>query len=191
MMIIAIPAFLEIEYVLKLWLQKIPTYTVIFAKLTIIMLIFDCLSRPLHLAIFATGTVKKYQIIQSSIYLLILPISYILLKKLHVTPNVIIGVLALFKFIVLTVRIKLTSTLIAIPINKYIKNVLVPSVQCLILSLILPLVITLSYPASLTRVCFTCSISLLSSTIIIYTCGLTYDEKQFIKNQIHKIVLKR
>ena len=40
MMIIAIPAFLEIEYVLKLWLQKIPTYTVIFAKLTIIMIIF-------------------------------------------------------------------------------------------------------------------------------------------------------
>lgn len=32
MMIIAIPAFLEIEYVLKLWLQKIPTYTVIFAN---------------------------------------------------------------------------------------------------------------------------------------------------------------
>ena len=191
MMIIAIPAFLEIEYVLKLWLQKIPTYTVIFAKLTIIMIIFDCLSRPLHLAIFATGTVKKYQIIQSSIYLLILPISYILLKNLHVTPNVIIGVLALFKFIVLTVRIKLTSTLIAIPINKYITNVLVPSVQCLILSLILPLVITLSYPESLTRVCLTCSISLLSSTVIIYTYGLTYDEKQFIKNQIHKIVLKR
>ena len=191
MMIIAIPAFLEIEYVLKLWLQKIPTYTVIFAKLTIIMIIFDCLSRPLHLAIFATGTVKKYQIIQSSIYLLILPISYILLKNLHVTPNVIIGVLALFKFIVLTVRIKLTSTLIAIPINKYITNVLVPSVQCLILSLILPLVITLSYPESLTRVCLTCSISLLISTVIIYTYGLTYDEKQFIKNQIHKIVLKR
>lgn len=133
---------------------------------------------------------KKYQIIQSSIYLLILPISYILLKNLHVTPNVIIGVLALFKFIVLTVRIKLTSTLIAIPINKYITNVLVPSVQCLILSLILPLVITLSYPESLTRVCLTCSISLLSSTVIIYTYGLTYDEKQFIKNQIHKIVLK-
>ncbi len=191
MMIIAIPAFLEIEYVLKLWLQKIPTYTVIFAKLTIIMIIFDCLSRPLHLAIFATGIVKKYQFFQSSIYLLILPLSYILLKYLYVTPEIIISILVLFKFIMLIVRIKLTNALIQIPISKYVKNVLIPSIQCLTLSLIIPLAITLLYPASLTRVCFTCSMSLLSSTVIIYTCGFTYDEKKFINNQIHKIVLKR
>lgn len=191
MMIIAIPAFLEIEYVLKLWLQKIPTYTVIFAKLTIIMIIFDCLSRPLHLAIFATGIVKKYQFFQSSIYLLILPLSYILLKYLYVTPEIIISILVLFKFIMLIVRIKLTNALIQIPISEYVKNVLIPSIQCLTLSLIIPLAITLLYPASLTRVCFTCSMSLLSSTVIIYTCGFTYDEKKFINNQIHKIVLKR
>ena len=91
----------------------------------------------------------------------------------------------------LIVRIKLTNALIQIPISEYVKNVLIPSIQCLTLSLIIPLAITLLYPASLTRVCFTCSMSLLSSTVIIYTCGFTYDEKKFINNQIHKIVLKR
>lgn len=187
MMILAIPIFLEIEYILGLWLDKIPSHTIAFAKLTMLMVSFDCLSRPLHLAIFATGSVKKYQMFQSGIYLAFLPVSYVLLKNYQVTPETIIGILVLLKFIVLTVRIERIKTLINISINRYIKSVLMPSLRCLTFSLIPPLIITLSCSPSLTRACLTCSISLLSSTIAIYMCGFTYNEKQFIKYQIHKI----
>ena len=80
--------------------------------------------------------------------------TYILLKYLYVTPEIIISILVLFKFIMLIVRIKLTNALIQIPISKYVKNVLIPSIQCLTLSLIIPLAITLLYPASLTSLLY-------------------------------------
>lgn len=190
MMLIAIPALLEIEYVLKLWLHEVPAHTVAFAKLTIIMVAFDCLSRPLHLAIFATGTVRIYQMIQSGIYLTCLPISYILLKYLHVVPEVVLGLLVLFKIMMLTVRVGRVRKLIQLSINGYIRDVAIPSLSCLVLSLIIPLCIIFIYPPSFFRIILTCVISLLESTAIIYVVGMNHSERTVINKYIAKISSK-
>lgn len=190
MMLIAIPAFLEIEYILKLWLHKVPAHTVAFAKLTIIMVAFDCLSRPLHLAIFATGTVRKYQMLQSGIYLTFLPISYILLKYVHIIPELILGLLVMFKIILLTVRIERVGKLIQLPINRYIKDVVTPSLLCFALSIVIPLYIIVIYPPSFIRIISTCIISLLGTGSIIYTIGLQYNEKEVINKCIKNISSK-
>lgn len=190
MMIIAIPAFLEIEYVLNAWLKNIPTHTIAFAKLTIIMLFFECLSRPLHLAIYATGVVRKYQILQSSIYLTFLPLSYVLVKKCSISPEFIISILVFFKFIILIIRLNRVRDLIHLSLMEYTKNVLLPALLCFFLSLILPLLITRSIETSFFRFSLTCIFSFICSIIIIYTCGLTNNEKLFVKKQINKIYKK-
>lgn len=191
MMIIAIPIFLEMEFVLSLWLKNVPAHAIIFAKLTIIMLFFECLSRPLHLAIYATGAVRKYQILQSSIYLTFLPLSYILLKNFSVPPEFIIIILCFFKFLILIIRLERVKNLIKLPLTKYIENVFLPTFLCFIVSLILPLIIIYSMKASILRCGLTFVISIIYSIIIIYARGLTSSEKSFIKNQINKIHNKK
>lgn len=189
MMIIAIPAFLEIDYVLSLWLKNVPTYTVTFAKLTIIMLFSECLSRPLHLTIYATGSVKTYQIFQSGIYLTFLPLSYVLLRYFQYTAEQIMGILVLFKYIMLLIRIELVNQLINLSIKKYVKETIRPSLICFIISLLLPLIITTFVSPSLFRVFLTCILSVFSSIIVIYVFGLTPNEKVFLCKQISRILI--
>lgn len=192
MMIIAIPAFLEIDYVLNLWLKNVPTHTIIFAKLTIIMLFSECLSRPLHLTIYATGSVKRYQIFQSSIYLIFLPLSYFLLRYFHSTAEQIMGILVLFKYIMFFIRLKLVNRLINLSIKEYVKAVLKPSLICFIVSLLFPLIVITLVSPSLFRVFLTCILSVSSSIIIICIFGLTHNEKEFLYKKINRIpILQR
>lgn len=189
MMIIAIPAFLEIDYVLSLWLKNVPAHAIMFAKLTIIMLFSECLSRPLHLTIYATGSVKKYQMFQSGIYLTFLPLSYVLLRYFHSTVEQIMGILVIFKYIMLFIRLELVYRLINLSIRKYVKEVLKPSLICFTISLLLPLVIITIASPSLFRVILTCILSVSSSIIVIYIFGLTSNEKVFLCKQINRILI--
>lgn len=188
MFIIGIPIFFEIDYILCLWLKEVPDYTVLFVKLTIIMVSIDCLSRPLHIAIFATGKVKTYQIIQSSIYLAYLPLSYLLLKLFSINPSLIIGILCLLKFAVLLVRIMTVKSLIKLSVNDYIKRVIIPTLLSIIVSIIMPIIIINSLEPSFYRVLITIFISIISSLMGIYLIGLNSGEKIFIKKQIKKII---
>lgn len=187
MMIIAIPTFIELDYILNLWLKNVPEHAISFAKLTIIMLFFECLSRPLHLTIYATGIVKTYQILQSSIYLTLIPLSYILLKYANQSPETIITILVFLKFIILIVRLERVNCLINISIRKYIKEVIIPAILCFFPALIIPLSIIYMLPATFFRCSLTYTTSFFTSILIIYVCGLTKSERAFIKNQINKI----
>lgn len=191
MMIIAIPAFLEIEYILALWLKNVPAHAIAFAKFSIIILFFECLSRPLHLAIYATGMVKTYQQLQSSIYLTFLPISYLLLKFFHSSPESIISILTFFKFIILIVRLERVKNLIYLTKTEYLKEVISPAFLCFIPSFILPLIIISTMHTSFLRCCLTCITSFISAIAFIYMKGLTSSEREFINSQIHKIILKK
>lgn len=77
----ALPIFLEIDYILKIWLTEVPTYSAIFIRLMIIDALIGSLNAGVPDAIFASGKIKWYQIIINSIYLLSIPISYMFLKK--------------------------------------------------------------------------------------------------------------
>lgn len=190
MFFIAVPIFLEIDYILELWLKNVPDHTIAFVRLTILMVSFDCLSRPLHLAINATGKVKIYQIIQSSIYLMFLPISYTLLRLYQLQPGYIILILVVFKFLMLLVRIERVKSLVGISYRKYISYVIFPSLLCLCITIILPIIITNFIEPSFYRIILTSIVSIIISILTIFICGLTNNEKEFLKNQIRKIYKK-
>lgn len=187
MLILAIPIFLEIEQILEFWLKNIPKYTIIFIKLTILIASLDCLSRPLHLVINATGHVRTYQIIQSSLFISFLPISYVLQKLYNIQPEIIISLLAIFKLIILLIRIDRVKILINLSPIEYLKKVIIPSSYCLILSFIPPILIISTINPSLYRIFITFTISFISSIIIIYNGGFTKNEKGFIRNEIKKL----
>lgn len=79
-LIIAIPAFVEIEFVLKIWLGEYPDYAPIFLRIIIIQSLIQTMNRPVVMAIHAVGRMKAVNLTSGSVLLLILPVSYILLK---------------------------------------------------------------------------------------------------------------
>ncbi len=77
----AIPILLETEYLLDLWLDKVPQYSVIFCRLMIIGALIECLSTSgVSSAFQASGKIRLYQIFQSVISLSSLPIAYYCFK---------------------------------------------------------------------------------------------------------------
>lgn len=154
------------------------------------MVVIDGLSNPLHLLIYASGKVKTYQIILSSIYLIFLPLSYCLIKFYSVSPEVILTMLLLFKTVMVGVRIKRINSIVGMKIQQYLTEVLFPIVLCLFLAVIVPIVITVLFEQSFIRLVGTTVFAVLSSLPIIYFVGLRISERELVKQYVKKIVFK-
>lgn len=81
LLIIAVPFFLESDFILRLWLGETPEYAVGFCQLMIAYFLVDAIQAPLWMLIGATGKMKSYTIWSGIITILNVPISWILLKQ--------------------------------------------------------------------------------------------------------------
>lgn len=76
MLLPALPILLETRFLLHLWLGEVPEYTAVFCQLMICGALIDCLSAAIPAAIHATGNIKNFQIAQSAVSLVSLPIAW-------------------------------------------------------------------------------------------------------------------
>lgn len=79
LLIIAIPVFIELEFVLEIWLGEYPDYTPIFLRIIIIQSLVQTMTRPIVMGLHATGRMKMPNLTSGIILLMILPVSYLLL----------------------------------------------------------------------------------------------------------------
>ena len=77
MAILVIPLCGEIKYVLTLWLGNYPEETPVFCILTLWFSVFSNLSYVVTIGIHAYGNIKRLSFINGTLYLLVVPISYI------------------------------------------------------------------------------------------------------------------
>lgn len=80
LLLIAIPFSIEADYVIKLWLGTVPTYSANFCILMIVYFLLDSIQAPLWMLIYGTGNIKTYTLWTASLSILNIPISLILLK---------------------------------------------------------------------------------------------------------------
>ena len=77
--IFALPIIVSCHELLSLWLTEVPEYSVQFCQWIMLCSIFDAISGPLWMNVYATGKIKVYQIYVSIIILLNLPLSIVVL----------------------------------------------------------------------------------------------------------------
>lgn len=132
MLIFAIPVIINIPYILKIWLGYVPEHTVNFVRLTLAVALLESLKNPILTAIHATGRIKKFQIIEGCVLLLIVPISYILLACFHLVPEVVFIVYFVIELITQIVRVMLVLPVIQMNLSFYVRRVLFPLVKVLV-----------------------------------------------------------
>jgi Na+-driven multidrug efflux pump len=81
LLLVSLPIVTEAHYILNLWLVDVPEYAVQFCQLTIVNNWVSMLFRPIVFGIYATGNARRISIINGSIYILVLPVSYLFLKN--------------------------------------------------------------------------------------------------------------
>lgn len=122
-LLIGIPLFIRLEYVMKLWLGEIPTYAIIFSRILLSACIIDALSAPLMRASDASGDIKLYNIVVGGIQIGVIPIAYIVLK-LGGDPISAFYVYLIMMCFALTARLLILKMKVELPIGKFVTKVI-------------------------------------------------------------------
>lgn len=121
---IGLPIIINTDFILNLWLAKIPPSAVIFARLMILFCIMDSLTGPMWVSMQAFGRIAAYQIVISSVWLLCLPLTYALFKAGAPSYAVLCAMIAV-DIMTLTVRMWFNRRYCKVTFTEYFKNVLV------------------------------------------------------------------
>lgn len=174
---LAVPIILETSFILDIWLKTVPEHTIAFIRLVIVGSFIDTVMGNAYLtAIMATGTIKKYQISATLISMMVFFLSW-LLFKLRYEPESAYIVYILIYSIMLGLRLYYVKSQLNIPYYSFFKHIALRIIPVIILTFILPLPILYFLNQGWIRFILIGLASTIFTTIIIFTIGLTHNEK--------------
>lgn len=187
--IILSPIIFETPFILKLWLNEVPEHTIWFTRITLCTMLIESMANPLMVASQAVGKVKIYQSVVGGILILILPISFAILKK-GGNPESVFIVHLIMATIAQCARIYIVSNLTSIKIKSYFDQIIGPCALVIFTSSTISLCIyILPHHTILSHIIVIACIiiiTVISSAIL----GLTKNEKNFLYNIFKKIISK-
>lgn len=187
---LALPLFIDIEYILQLWLVNVPEHTVSFIRLTFILMMIEALSSPVITCLLAVGKVKWYQIIVGGLLIMNLPVSYIALK-LGAKPEMTIEIAIIISFASLLIRLFMLNRYISFPVKDFTTKVLGIALIVVALSYVLSnSVYNLIIVNGFIRLVLTVVISWMISGVVILIVGMNKSERFMIKNAAIKVLNK-
>ena len=123
MFFIAMPLMFEANLVLKAWLGVVPDHTVDFLRLILIVGLLYTLSNPIIVSVHATGRLKKFQLIEGSMLLMIVPIAYVCLKLGGIRPEYVFVVHILVEICTQFARLRIVLPMINLDLGDYFRKV--------------------------------------------------------------------
>ena len=181
MVFLATPILINADFILEIWLGNVPEHTASFVRWIIVSSVIDALASSLCISASATGKIRNYQMIVSSLILTNVPVS-ILLLWCGYSPVSVIVVRAAVNFTVSVWRIFYLHRMIPyFSPGKYLRCVfgraVLVSLSCLCISL--PLVFAmndgwakLAISGAATGICV---------PVITFFIGFNKEERTFFK----------
>lgn len=139
---LSLPIIVETPFILGLWLKDVPNYTILFTRLTVVIVIIDSLGYPLQTAVSATGRIKWYQIVTGGLLILSLPVAWLFLH-LGYSPMSTMYVCVGMSIVSQLSRIYFSKSLFDMSIIRYVSKVLLPILIVLVTSFFLIFLVSL------------------------------------------------
>lgn len=189
MLLISLPIIICCNEILDIWLDKVPKYAVFFTQLVIICSLVDSINNPIWTAIKATGNVKRYNLVTSSLRLSIIPLSIIGFAVglspesaliVNILLNLIIQSWVLYHFHVLT----------EYNLKVHFRFSILPCLIITILSIPFPLLLSYILPKDIIYTLLVILSAVLTTGLLILYVGLNGRERtkifSFAKSKLHK-----
>lgn len=180
---LALPIFVEADFILHLWLGKTPEYAVTFLRLMLVICVMDSMSNPLGTAVQATGNVKLLQTVVSGILLLIVPSAYVALK-FGCLPESVFYVHIFIDIFAIIARMLIVRSLIEFSIQEYLIKTIIPCFAVFLFSSIAVLMIKTQLTSSIINSLIIIGVSIVISSLFFFIFGLTKGEKEFFLSKI-------
>ncbi len=182
MVLVAIPILIKTDYILQIWLGKVPAYTSVFVNWMVCACMIEAISNPLMRASDASGKIKIYHTIVGGVLLTILPLAYIGLRLTH-NPVIVVQIYFAVAALAWLARLLVLRHTIHLSIRKYFTEVLVRVVAIFTLSLTICWFISSHFADSILGLIATCGVSTLVSSLLIYTIGCDRAERRFVNTK--------
>lgn len=183
MLIVALPVFLEAEYVLALWLKQYPPHTVNFVRLVLILTMVDILSNTLITLANATGKIRNYQLGVGVMLLMNFPLSYLCLY-LGCPPESTLLVAIGVAVACMILRLAFLRVMAQLSMVTFIKNVCVKVVMVAMVASILPMFLHSILSSGWERLIVVGGFSVISCLLVIFYLGCNRSERQLILSKV-------
>lgn len=187
---IVLPLMFKAEFILKLWLGIVPEHTVTFLRLMLIIGLLYTLSNPINVSVHATGNLKKFQLVEGTMLLTILPISYILLKFFGIRPEYVFVVHIAVELCTQYARLRIVLPMISMKLGDYARSVLKPIAFVVFLSPWLPYITDITVHGQWSSFFIVCIMCVICISGCVYLIGCTVSERMFIKRKLSGILIK-
>lgn len=185
----AIPILLEANFILNIWLEEVPDKTVLFVRLTMIATLITIWGNTSFTACMATGDIKKYSIWVSAVGAILFPLTWGA-YKLGLPVESTYFLFMFVYFAINIVRLCILKEKTGFPLMMFFKNVIIPIMVTTLLCILLPVAMVYKMDEGVLRFVTIGIVSIVSTTVVIYFCGLTSNEKEMAKNMVVNIKTK-
>lgn len=187
MLLVVVPIIYESPILLELWLGNVPEFTILFLRLTLLVVLFDTLSDSLSKAMLATKNIKKFHIYVSGLVIMVFPISYILyLCGLPVYTCYMVCIAAMIGK--LFFELPLLQGMVGLPVRMYLKDVIYRVIPVSIISFLTPYFIYLLMNESIARFFILGTTSVIVTSISIYYLGMLPNERSYILSKVSRLI---
>lgn len=187
MLVVALPVFMEAEFLLRLWLGDYPPMTPLFLRLTIVNIIIVVTSTTLITGLLATGDIGNYQLTIGVVSLLVLPVSYVL-YRLGWPAYLSYVVQILVMVYELCVRIYYMKRLLGFRCLSYVRSVLSHLLVVTVAASVLPVMVESTMREGVLRFFVSLLCCLAGSVASVWVFGLSCEERRGLIAQVRSHV---
>lgn len=190
MYLFMVPIILDADTILGIWLKEVPSDTSIFVRLVLISSLATLLGNSLYTAIMATGNIRRYQLVVTSVGSLVFPLTWIAFY-LGFPAYVFYLIHAIIYFLLIFTQLSTLKCMMDFPVHYFYRSILARIGVCAVLSFVLPALVTYLMEPSFFRLLVICFVSLPWSLLNIYWIGLEYEERMFFSAKVQDFVRKK
>lgn len=181
------PFLIETNYIIKLWLGVVPAYSVQFCQIILFTSLLGFIIRIINIMFHATGKIKTLSIIIGSLYLLNIPIMYIVLLFFNSPILIYFCHIFLCAIIIIIELILLKRIINAFLIMKCLKK-LILGISNIIIIIFICYTLTYYIQESVFRLIICVLISIITTSLITYIFYLPKSIKEYISKKIKQTV---
>lgn len=184
---LSLPILLETSFILHIWLgNATPEHAAVFTRIVLLTAFVSAFANPTSCIAHATGNIKNFSIITSSVTLSIVPIAYLFLK-LGYGPASALIVSLVMTIIVQVIRLLVVANITVLTVGDYMKHVVLPVMVYSVLCVAVPLIIRYTLSGGWLRFLLVLVASVLLSVGFAWLVGLNKTERNFVAAKMKAI----
>lgn len=182
-----VPILLETNFFLEKWLGKFPEHTISFVRISVLITIISTLGYSMIVSIHSTGMIKKFQLWEANILLMIVPISYFFLKY-GGAPEDAYWVTLIIMVIAQCARVIIVSKAIGFKLYTYFIGVVLRILIGLPLCVCLPYLVFVNMSEGWYRLIILVVVVCIAVVFSFYFLVSNSNEKRILKNIFYRVL---